>query len=607
MQINKSLSLLSLTIIAAMSLTACGSDNSSNTDTSNNNNTSNDVKNLSNAELILKMKADAGINNIPVLFKNIASAMTDAEKREVRSTNMVTIDNKDYQIGYTPILRSGDVRGTGVFGQIYDRNGQPIPGMISNANDFSSLLMRDGKLFMVSQFEDSIGQYYITELEQNKATGKLTAISTKPIDGSKVGGTWTHCAGSVTPWGTHLGSEEYEPDAANDKILTNSAFSKLKAYFGSDATFAAEANPYNYGFITEVSITDNNMGSGIFANNAKLEKHYSMGRFAHELAYVLPNKKTVYLSDDGTNTGLFRYEADKAGDLSAGTLYAAKLKQTSDSNGGSFDLSWVELGHATDVEIKQLIDSKTKFKDIFAKTTATSADTCTGQGAVWSEANGVKECLVLNPGKEKAAAFLESRRYAAYKGATTELRKEEGITYDKANNRLYVSMSQVNSGMSDGKGEIKLTANTCGSVFALDLDDNFIAKNMYALVSGKPVSGDAKNTCDINGIGNPDNISMMPGGTLLIGEDAAEEHQNDMVWAYNLKDKMLTRIFTTPYGAETTSVYYYPNYNGWSYIMSVVQHPYGESDQDQLTDATQAKAYTGYMGVMPASKYDPSH
>ena len=27
-------------------------------------------------------------------------------------------------------------------------------------------------------------------------------------------GLWVPCAGSVTPWGTHLGSEEYEPDAA---------------------------------------------------------------------------------------------------------------------------------------------------------------------------------------------------------------------------------------------------------------------------------------------------------------------------------------------------------------------------------------------------------
>ena len=35
----------------------------------------------------------------------------------------------------------------------------------------------------------------------------------KPLDFSAHGGVWTPCAGSVTPWQSHIGSEEYEPDA----------------------------------------------------------------------------------------------------------------------------------------------------------------------------------------------------------------------------------------------------------------------------------------------------------------------------------------------------------------------------------------------------------
>lgn len=35
----------------------------------------------------------------------------------------------------------------------------------------------------------------------------------RPIDWSEYGGVWVPCAGSVTPWQTHFGSEEYEPDA----------------------------------------------------------------------------------------------------------------------------------------------------------------------------------------------------------------------------------------------------------------------------------------------------------------------------------------------------------------------------------------------------------
>jgi len=31
-----------------------------------------------------------------------------------------------------------------------------------------------------------------------------------------------------------------------------------------------------------------------------------------------------------------------------------------------------------------------------------------------------------------------------------------------------------------------------------------------------------------------------------------------------------------------------------------VQHPYGESDEDKLTNPDQARAYTGYIGPFPA-------
>lgn len=68
----------------------------------------------------------------------------------------------------------------------------------------------------------------------------------------------------------------------------------------------------------------------------------------------------------------------------------------------------------------------------------------------------------------------------------------------------------------------------------------------------------------------------------------------------NLNDGALTRIFSTPYGSETTSPYFYPNINGHGYLMAVVQHPYGESDEDKLTDAADAAAYVGYIGPFPA-------
>jgi hypothetical protein len=34
----------------------------------------------------------------------------------------------------------------------------------------------------------------------------------------------------------------------------------------------------------------------------------------------------------------------------------------------------------------------------------------------------------------------------------------------------------------------------------------------------------------------------------------------------------------------------------------VIQHPYGESDEDKLSDPSDARAYVGYLGPMPALK-----
>ena len=53
----------------------------------------------------------------------------------------------------------------------------------------------------------------------------------------------------------------------------------------------------------------------------------------------------------------------------------------------------------------------------------------------------VKKYLKLKPGKEKAAAFLETRRYAAMLGATTEFNKMEGVTLNEKDNKVYIAIS----------------------------------------------------------------------------------------------------------------------------------------------------------------------
>src|SRR3546814_15594207 len=116
---------------------------------------------------------------------------------------------------------------------------------------------------------------------------------------------------------------------------------------------ANKVNPYFWCFPFEISVSD--------PGAATATKHYSMGRFAHELSYVMPDRKTVYETDDGTNVGFYRYAADTASDLSAGTLYAMKWTQTSEAGAsdlGTADISWIEPGHARGSATKTLINTE---------------------------------------------------------------------------------------------------------------------------------------------------------------------------------------------------------------------------------------------------------
>ncbi len=563
-------------------------------------------------------------NLVKVEFKDISVPTTDKQKREVRATNQVNINGKKYKIGYHTILRSGQDVGDNIFGLIYDTDGKPITEkdgslMISNSNDFSSLLPVGKKLFMVSHFESRPAAIYVTELKQDK-NGNLHAISTKNVDFSAYGGLWVPCAGSRTPWNTHLGSEEYEPNAAKVKPngSINPYYDAMADYYGGDLK---KLNPYDYGWITEVKILNEN-------GDVKASKHYAMGRFSHELAYVMPDKRTVYFGDDGTNTALFMFIADKPADLSSGTLYAAKWIQTSAKNGGSAKLKWISLGHATDSEVREALDKKYRFTDIFESIKPDGSTPPKGFSSI--HASGGHEWLKIKPDMEKVASRLEARRYAAIKGATTEFRKMEGITYNSNKNELYVDISSIGKSMEDnmkkgkpnnkydigGNNDIRLPYNPCGGVYKLQLSNQFgskyVAKDMKALVVGS-TKGDTNkfNKCDLNSLANPDNISYMKNtDILLIGEDTGSGHQNDFVWAYNLGKNKLTRIETTPYGSETTSVYSYNNVNGHGYIMSVVQHPYGEGDAvtkeadmpKKAKNPNDMHAYTGYIGPLPVIK-----
>ncbi|MFC2967648.1 PhoX family protein [Acidimangrovimonas pyrenivorans] len=554
-----------------------------------------------------------------ISFAPVPFAKTDAAKRQVAASASATIDGKEAAIGFRLLARSGDKIGSGTFGMLVDKDGNGVAdassGMdASPAPDFTSLLPVGDKLYSVTHFESRPGAMYLSELKQD-ADGMLTPVSTKPIDFTAYSGLWVPCAGSVTPWNTHLGSEEYPSDArtweAAQSLDDISDYDKpMVRFLGVDPAtmtlddFRAAYKPYRYGYPTEVSVSADGNGTAT--------KHFAMGRVAVELAKVMPDNKTAYITDDGTNGGLYMFVADQAGDLSAGTLYAARWRQTDGSGAGAADLDWVNLGPADDATVQKAIEGGVSFSDLF-ETAEIGKDGSCPEGFLASNAAAKAECLKVKPGMEAVASRVETRRFASMMGATTEFRKMEGIAYNPATNTAYLAISSIEKGMEDGakhdkggRNDIRLAKNKCGAVYELTLDGGYRATRATGLVTGRPSayaegSEYAGNSCEIDGIANPDNLTFITGhDTLIIGEDTGSGHQNDVVWAYNLTSGEMTRILTSPYGSETTSVYWYPNVGGHAYMTAVIQHPYGESDSDKIKEPADARAYVGYIGPFPA-------
>lgn len=582
---------------------------------------------FSSLSLLLAIPLLHAAPSITVEFKPLELPASDADKRVVRATGEVTVNGEKQAISFQEYMRTGAQDNDEVFGLMKDVKGNPIsidgtPFVCNGTNgtpgsglDFSAILRDNGKLYAVSQFECNVGGMYMSEVQQDK-DGKLSPVkdTLQFIDQSGDFGGFVHCAGSVTPWGSHLGSEEYEPDAANVEeqvgnpggITDKKYVAYPKYYWQDDLKNPTKSSPYMVGWTTETRVKD---------GKADYRKHYAMGRFSHELAYVLPDQKTVYLTDDGDNGTLFLFIADAAGDLSAGTLYAAKWNQTDGNNGGAATLEWINLGHANDADLKAAISKLPKFSELFESGDADKCDTANGFTLV-SPAGFKQQCLKVKAGKEMLASRLDARRYAAIKGATHEFRKMEGFSFDAARNTGYLAISEAARGMLNNTDDaeekknydaatgnhIRLAqANYCGGVYALAMQDAakdtdgktiasaHVASSIKAVVMGGStadagLNDDGAEACAANTadrFAQPDNLAFLPNSDLLlVGEDG--EHENNMLWAYDVGKNSLTRIATVPTGAETTSPYWNLDINGNSYISMVAQHAKGMDDPQSV-------------------------
>jgi len=602
---------------------------------------------------------------VAVKFTPTSAPSSDADMLRTHSTSKAVLQYKDgsskeFPLNYVTLFKTTDKVGKNaheaarlfdVEGKaLVDPNGDPV---VAETPDANSLLKVGQKLFLVTHYEyDWIlanGQetgkvpgwhdrmpmsMTLTDIDQNGTSGALKATAQRPIDFSSVGGLWIPCFGSQTPWNTHLGSEEdydlYFTRASGEK-LAKTASGGLKAM--SEIYFQGRklANPYQYGYLTEVAVKED--------GSTAVTKHYNLGRATWEMGKIMPDGKTVYFGDDGDHVALFMFVADTANDLLAGTLYAARWQQESAENGGRGKLGWIRLGHATHAEIKTLIDTNITFEDIFEYTTAE-------QNAEWEKAGYKRiraghsgdEYLKLKQGKEQAAAFLEPRRYAAILGATTEFNKMEGIAVDGAKKTVYVAMSYVEKGMAREEGapadHIQLPKLKAGATYAVttggkqkdssgkEIASDWVgtAMSVPAGLLGEDIKADALgNIAAVDKVANPDNIFFSEKmRTLFIGEDSGT-HVNNFVWAYNVDSGALVRVLSVAAGAESTGLQVLDNMNGHAYVMSNCQHQgewlksMPEEVKKRLTEAARTglgvnrhgtpnyylEASVGYLGGMP--------
>ncbi len=321
-------------------------------------------------------------------------------------------------------------------------------------------------------------------------------------------------------------------------------------------------NPYRTGYCVEITEPT--------ADEPTPVKHYNWGRAAWECPEVLPDERTVYLTSDGSNKGVYKFVAEEP--ISSyddrmdvrGTLYAIKVTNERAAKSlppaaVNLGIEWLELGTATNAEVESWIaeyDDVTQvdYLETHAETdweddleTALeeadrdvaengNRDYVTDEEVVeWADQyerrgpDGVDEELRRVP-------FLETRAAAKEIGATIEFRKAEGSdTIDGAEpgDYLYVGISELNDGMADDEGDLRMERVDGGVVYRAKLEDDYDVSRLEPVVVGADAADPASVADDA--IINIDNVMVLPDRRVLLCEDNSplrRSYPNDNLWVY---------------------------------------------------------------------------
>ncbi len=360
------------------------------------------------------------------------------------------------------------------------------------------------------------------------------------VDFSEVGGTLANCGGLQTPWGTVMTAEEWN-QASNVTIHDNGKGIRDTSDFTIVSHNGQTVNKtikrfQNFNWMVEVDP----------AQAKAVRKNYNMGRFDHEGGYAMPDKKTVYLTDDATPGAFFKFVAEQEGSYEKGQLYA--YKQTDDGMGGT----WLEL--------PMDLDSLLVIRDVAISRGATMFTR-----HEWIEMVDGK-IYITETGRDKSAAHYQTQR------------KIGGTIAKHLRDRLPTGET-VTLYTGEKKGDSTIT-DYFGRVLVFDPTTN----KMSVHLEGGPGSNGKHFT-------NPDGlVSVELNGKkyLIIQEDVnglsqgrvpayAEQAQTafcELYWLdlsiVNPKVDDLKRMMVTPAGAEITGARFTPD--GKSMFVNI-QHP----------------------------------
>ena len=210
------------------------------------------------------------------------------------------------------------------FSIIFQQN-QPV--VLNNGSQYPSRGVNDYIIFIPNNGSSTNGWLFVNHetADSNTFLGDGGGATTFPVtrvgnswfptgpfkhmNFSHLGGTLSNCAGgsAILANGNILTAEEFPP-ASNLALYNNGAGVRDTNDFGGYKKYI------NYGWMVECNVQ----------GDTAIRKSFQMGRYSHEAALVMPDGRTVYLTDDNSGGCFFKFVANTFGDYSAGQLFAYK-------------------------------------------------------------------------------------------------------------------------------------------------------------------------------------------------------------------------------------------------------------------------------------------